>query len=131
MIKLKSITTSLHDSSYGGYAYKVTVMVNVNADYYKTLKVTRKAQSTMFGHSPASRDLGPLVIDVNNLVYRFNNNIPAYNPSIDSTGTKKAKGGIKTMEFVYFFNDHDKARALGIKFIRDSIAQYGQYISLL
>jgi len=81
---IKSITGLVHDTGYGGYPYKVVVMVQVDAKEVAKLK----------------GDLGSLVVSVNNAVYALNKNIPAHNPSIDSQGSRRAKNGVKTMEFV-------------------------------
>lgn len=133
--KIKSITGTVHDTGFGGFPYKVIVNIEIDSKDYNKLKVTRKASSGMFGHVPAQRDLGPLVLDVNNTVYRLNENIPAHNPSIDSKGSKKAIKGVKSMEFVYFFSDHNKAEKLGYKILKYKSGEvfpiYNQNINLL
>lgn len=116
MFTIKSVRATIHDTGYGGYPYKVIVVVEVDAKAYAKLPILRKAQTTICGRSEAVRDLGSLVLDVNNAVYAFNPDIPAHNPSIDSNGSKRAKNGIKTMEFVYFFRDHEAAKNLGFDF---------------
>lgn len=135
MFTVKSITGKIHDLGYGGYPYKVVVMVEISVkDYNKMCPIWAPAKSTIFGRQPAKRDLSSLVIDVNNHVYRINKNIPAHNPSIDSLGGSRSKNGIKTMEFVYFFKDHERAEALGFDLLKlkngDVLPRYGQYISI-
>ena len=111
-MKIKSITGSIHDTGFGGYPYKVTVMVELPMTDFKKLC--------------PKNDLGHLVLDVNNTVYAINNNIPAYNPSIDSQGSRRAKNGVKTLEFVYFLKDHQKAIKLGFK---TKLLKNGEYLS--
>jgi hypothetical protein len=117
-MKIISVIASIHDTGFGGYPFKVTVTIELPVlEFNKLCPVTGKSRQTMFGQrKPASRDLGNLVLDVNNAVYAFNPDIPAYSPSIDSKGSKKSLNGIKTMEFVYFFKDTAKARNLGFEF---------------
>jgi len=132
MFTIKSINASIHDTSYGGYPFKVTVQIEVDAKKYSKLRVTRPAEHTLFGRKPARRDLSSLVVDVNNAVYQLNSNIPSYNPSIDSQGSKRARNGIKSMEFVYFFDDTETARKLGFEF-HNNVSQdpkYNQHIKL-
>lgn len=104
MFKIKGGAVSVHDTSYGGYPYKATVYILItDAVAFKKLK----------------GNLGNLVVDVNNEVYRRSGNlVPAYNPSIDSQGSKRFKNGVKTMEFVYFFKDHSLAETLGIELLK-------------
>ncbi len=116
MFTIKSVRATLHDTGYGGYPYKVIVTIQVDPKAYAKLPVLRKAQNTICGRRDAVRDLGSLVLDVNNAVYDYNPDIPAHNPSIDSQGGSRAKNGIKTMEFVYFFRDHGTAKNLGFEF---------------
>lgn len=116
--KIKNIIGNVHDTSYGGYPYKITVMIEVDNAYFKKLK----------------GDLGPLVLDVNNAAYRIDNSIPAHNPSIDSRGHRRAVKGIKTMEFCYFMRDHARAEKLGFELLKlrsgEIIPKYGQYVSI-
>lgn len=121
MFTIKSIFARVHDTGFGGYPYKVIVTVDVDAKTFAKLPVIRKAQQTICGRKDAVRDLGSLVLGVNNAVYKLNPNIPSHNPSIDSSGGSRARNGIKTMEFVYFFRDHSRARALGFEFFGDKV----------
>lgn len=136
-MKIKSIKGSIHDLGYGGYPYKVTVLVEVDVKDYNKLPVVRKASVSPYSRKrqEAVRDLGSLVLEVNNAVYALNNNIPAYNPSIDSNGSKRAVKGVKTLEFVYFFSDHARAAALGFKqhtFKSGEVQpEYGQHVVIL
>lgn len=118
-MEIKSIVGRIHDTSYGGYPYKIVVQIQIETkEFNKLCPVMRKSQTTMFGRNSAKRDLGNLVLDVNNALHSINNTIPAHNPSIDSQGHGRAKNGIKTMEFVYFFNDHVKAEKLGFELMK-------------
>lgn len=121
MFQIKSIQATVHDTGYGGYPYKVIVQVDVDAKAYAKLPVLRKSKQTICGRQGAVRDLGSLVVSVNNAVYALNPNIPAYNPSIDSKGSKRSRAGVKSMEFVYFFRDHACAKALGFEFFGERI----------
>lgn len=120
---IKSIIVQDHDSSYGGYPAKVVVKVQLPVKEFNKLCPKR-----VFGYS---RDLGNLVLNVNNAVYAINKNIPAYYPSIDSNGSKRAVKGIKTFEFVYFVKSANQAELLGLdcfKFANGTISvKYGQY----
>lgn len=134
MIKIKSLIASVHDTSYGGYPYKVIAIIELPVkDFNKLCPKIGPSRQTLLGRRPALRDLGNLVTLVNNAVYIWNKDIPAYNPSIDSNGDKRTKEGIKTLEFVYFFNDVNKAKALGFEHHRDgTTVKYGQHsINLL
>ena len=115
-LKVKPMHIKEHDRGYGGYRYKVIVCIELDvAEYNKLPKITIKS---FFGKK-TRRHLDNLVITVNNLVYNLNKHIPVYNPSIDSQGDKRSKNGVKSMQFEYFFNDHDKAEALGMVRIGD------------
>lgn len=124
MFTIKSVRATIHDTGFGGYPYKVVVTVAVDAKAYSKLPVLRKAKNTICGHTPAARDLGSLVVAVNNAVYAFNPDIPAHNPSIDSKGGSRAKNGVKSMEFVYFFKDHETAKNLGFEFFSERIKNH-------
>ncbi len=139
MFTIKSVRATIHDTGYGGYPYKVIVTVAVDAKAYAKLPVLRKAQNTICGRRDAVRDLGSLVVGVNNAVCEYNPDIPAHNPSIDSQGGSRAKNGIKTMEFVYFFRDHERAKNLGFEFHGERIKgpdgepvpRYGQNFAII
>lgn len=122
---IKSITGQIHDTGFGGYPFKVIAMVEVSSKYYNTLKKFKGS---------SKRDLGSLVLDINNAVYAINTNIPAHYPSIDSNGSRNAKNGIKTMEFVYFFKSSIQAELLGFEIMKlkngECIPKYGQYINI-
>lgn len=123
MFKIKSIVGSIHDSGAapGCLPYKITVMVEIDVkEFNKLCPKVGKSENTMFGRRPARRNLGNLVLDVNNTVYRFNNNILAHYPSIDSNGDKRAKNGVKTLEFCYFMGKQDwqRAEALGFEYFK-------------
>jgi hypothetical protein len=102
---IKSIIGRMHDTGAapGCLPYKIVVMVELPMTEFKKL-------------CPKD-DLSNLVYRVNSEVYEFNNAIPAYHPSIDSQGSRRAKNGIKTLEFVYFMDKsmHERAQSLGFK----------------
>ncbi len=98
---IKSVYVKGHDSSYGGYKVKYLATIQIDAAEFKKLK----------------GDLGNLVLRVNNELYKTYK-VPAYNPSIDSTGAKRAKNGVKTLVFEYFSNDMELAEHLGLDIMR-------------
>lgn len=118
MFTIKSVVGCIHDLGFGGYPYKVIATIEIRAESYKKLK----------------GDLGSLVLDVNNALYRLNRDIPAHNPSIDSQGHRRAKNGVKTMEFEYLFQDHARAEALGYKLLKlrngEVLPEYNQYVKI-
>lgn len=135
MFSIESITGSVHDTSYGGYPYKITVTIKLSVKEFNRLCPTiGKSRQSITGRVKVPRDLGNLVLNVNNALYKLNPNIPAYNPSIDSQGSSRAKGGYKTMEFVYFLNDWNRAERLGFKVRRlkngECISVYGDFIKI-
>jgi hypothetical protein len=135
MFTIKSIVGSIHDTSFGGYPYKVTVTIELPVNEFNRLcPQTGKAKTTMFGRKPAPRDLGNLVMDVNKAVYLLNPNIRAVAPSIDSKGSRRATKGIKTLIFEYFDRDHARAEALGFELLKlkngEVLPKYGQYLKI-
>lgn len=135
MFKITSITGKIHDTSFGGYPYKIIVTVEIPvSEFNKLCPVIGKKSGGYLKREKSVRDLGNLVLDVNNAVYRVNTHIPAHNPSIDSQGSKRASKGIKTLEFVYFLNDHDVAEKLGFNLFRlktgEIVPKYSQYVNL-
>lgn len=143
-IKITSITGAIHDLScsalsnpgQGGYPYKIVVRVSLDAAEFKTLcPIVGKASRSICGYRAPSRDLGSLVRAVNFMLHRLNPLIPAYNPSIDSRGETRAKGGIKTLEFVYFLASHETAEKLGFELMHlrngECLPKYGQYVELM
>lgn len=134
MFKIKSIAVMNHDSSFGGYPAKVKVSVQIETKAFNKLCPIINRTKSYFGTSKSVRDLGNLVVDVNNAVYKFNANIPAHSPSIDSQGSKRAVNGVKTLEFVYFVKTAEQAERLGFEvhnFKDGKSVKYGQYINLL
>lgn len=114
-IALKSIVATMHDtgSAPGCLPYKIIVIVQLPITAFNKLcPVSGRSQPRK---SRKTRDLGNLVLTVNNMLYAFNKYIPAYNPLIDSDGHTKAKSGIKTLKFEYFMGKQDwqRAEALG------------------
>lgn len=139
VITVQSITGLIHDqgSAPGCLPYKIVVQVSLPVKEFNRLcPINGPARSTLCGRQPARRDLGSLVVLVNNMVYGFNKNIPAYSPSIDSQGSKRAKNGIKTIEFVYFLSKSQwqQAEALGFEHFKfeghDPIVKGYQFIPL-
>jgi len=116
-IKIQALVGRIHDTSFGGYPYKVVATVEVSAQDFKRLK----------------GDLGNLVLDVNNAVYALSPEVPSYNPMVDSK--RRAKGGVKTLEFVYHFKDHERALKVGFntKLLRNGeyLPAFGDYVNLL
>lgn len=105
MFIVKSIYATNHDSSFGGYPWKVEVTVAMPATEWATHK--RKGW------------LGQLYgIDISNHVYAVNQNIPAHNPTVDDRS--RAAKGVKTIKLTYFMRrEHaDQAEALGLKVLR-------------
>lgn len=119
MFKIKSLTAQVHDTSYGGYPFKIVAVIEVDNKAFLKLPILRRTPASMFGPAKTSRDLGSLVVAVNNAVYAVNRAIPAYNPSIDPRGEKRAKNGVKTMIFEYFSQDYEAAKLLGFKVAQD------------
>lgn len=135
-MRVKSITGRIHDTGYGGYPYKITVMIEVPVAEFNTLcPIVGKASHGICGYRAPRRDLGNLVVQVNNALCAFNRDIPAWNPSIDSNGSKRSKNGIKTLEFVYFFQDHTVAQKLGFEVMKlkngDHYPKYNQRVRIL
>lgn len=133
-IQITSLVASVHDTSFGGYPYKVTAIIEIPIkEFNKKCPITGLSRTGLTGRTPAKRDLGHLVLEVNNTLYKLNSAIPAYNPSIDSNGSKRASKGVKTLRFEYFFKDLDKAVSLGFEHYNNSehAVKYGQYIDLL
>lgn len=97
---VESITGSTHDSSYGGYPWKITVVVKMDAKAWK-----RHADKGWLGQLYG--------IDISNYVYGFSRAIPAHAPTVDHG--QRAKDGVKTIKLTYFLRDPKKAEALGFK----------------
>lgn len=139
--KIKSMSGQIHDNgaATGCLPYKIIVMVEMNVKVYnKMCPIVRRSRPDYFGKSKARRDLGTLVVNVNNAVYDLSNKlVPAHYPNIDYKGERKAKAGIKTLEFVYFMgkSDWQAAETLGFEHFKfkngDVSVKCGQYINLL
>lgn len=116
-MKIESMIARTHDSSYGGYPYKIEVQVSIDSKEFKALK----------------NGIGPIVIFVNNEVYRFNEKIPAYNPSVGGLELR-CKKGVKTLRFTYYLQDHEVAISLGFETKRlkngEFIAPFSQSLNL-
>lgn len=98
-ITIQHISICVHDMSYGGYHYRVDVVVTMSSEAW--LKMKKKKQ------------LGMLYgVDIGNAIYRLNHNIPAYHPMVGDR--ERSRNGIKTIKLSYHFNDEDKAAALGL-----------------
>lgn len=126
---IKSIRASVHDSGSapGCLPYKITAVIEIPVKEFNKLCPLRDG----------SRYLGHLAVQVNNAVYDFNSNIPASRPSIDPQGHRRAKNGIKTMEFNYFGSraDYERMKALGFEHYefknQEPMVKYGQFIDLM
>lgn len=126
--KIVSLIASVHDTSYGGYPYKVTAIIEIPIETFNEMcPKTGPSHTTLFGRRPAQRDLGALCLDVSNAIYVINKNIWASNPSIDATGGSRAKNGVKTLRFEYFSQNTDRAKGLGFQHHKDgTTVKYGQ-----
>lgn len=116
MFKIKYISVGVHDTSFGGFPYVATVLVDVDAKEWSKLK--------------RAKDLGSLYgIDIGNAVSKINPMIPAWNPMVDDK--RNAKNGVKSITLEYHFKDHDKAEKLGMKVIRmkngEAFPSYGTH----
>jgi len=119
MFSVKSIVASGHDSSFGGYKWKVVVRVAVPAKEWA--KAKKKGE------------LGQLYgIDISNHVYAINRNIPAHNPTVDDRS--RASKGVKSISLTYFLSDPDRAEALGLKVTRlkngEFFGKYSDYVQV-
>ncbi len=118
-LKIKSMVAREHNTSFGGYPFKVVVEVSLDAKVFNKLK----------------GDLGSLVLTVNNMIYKLNPNIRSYSPSIDSRGSSRAKAGVKTLTFEYFDKDLSRAKALGmdVKELKNGemYLGYNSYVDLI
>lgn len=103
MYSIKRITAQEHDSSSSAGLSKFKVIVELEIIDLKAFKKLKG-------------NLGDLVLSVSNEVYGLNKNIPAYYPTVDSK--KRAKDGIKPIEFIYYFGSYARAEALGLKIKR-------------
>jgi hypothetical protein len=114
-MEIKSIRASVHDTSFGGMTYRYDVKVTMPATEFKKVK-----------------DLGNIVLDVGNMVYKLCPNVKSYNPSVDFK--QRSKAGVKTIEFTYYDNDHNRAEANGFELLKlkngECVPKYGQYINL-
>lgn len=116
---IKSISVMGHDFP-GNYAYKAVVSVEVEAKYWKALQ--------------KAKNLGQLYgIDISNQVYALSKGlIPASHPTVSDE--KNARNGIKTVVLTYYFQDHNKAEALGLEVKRlangEAFCAYGSYKSI-
>lgn len=103
--RITSIAACSHDSSYGGYPFKV--------------EVTVRMCSKEWAKARAKNQLGQLYgIDISNAVFAFNRNIDASNPTVNDT--KRASKGEKLITLTYYMRDLDKAEKLGLKVKRVS-----------
>ena len=94
---IKSITASTHDNSFGGYPFRVDVIVKMETKAYKQFK----------------NNLGHLYgVLISNEVYRINPAIKAHGPMVDAS--RRAKKGVKTIILSYFDKDLDNAAKLGL-----------------
>lgn len=112
MFTIKSITGRVHDTSSGGYPWKIEVTIQVDAKYWAKLK--------------AKRNLGMLYgVDVSNAVYAINENIPAHNPMVSDSA--RASKGFKTIQLTYFLSDPVRAKSLGFSYHESKSGVYPKY----
>ena len=101
---IKTIIASTHDSSFGGYPFKVSVNIEIDQKVWAKYK--------------KQSNLGQLYgIDIGNAVYAINNNIPALNPSVDDR--KRSSNGVKIINLTYYMANNERtaisAKELGLK----------------
>ena len=117
---LKSLYATTHDSSYGGYKWKVCATIEIDAKYWAKCKKS-KSLGSLYG------------VDIGNALYAYNNAIPAYNPMVDDT--KNAKKGIKSISLVYHFNDINTAEKLGLTVNKTKAGEvwskFGDHVDLM
>lgn len=114
--QIKAIHGSTHDSSFGGYPWRIDVCVTIDVKAWNKIK---KAQA-----------LGQLYgIDISNAVYAINQKIPAVHPSVDDSA--RAKAGVKTIRLTYFLRDPARAQALGFKLIAGQYSKFADHVSIL
>ena len=120
---IKSITAATHDSSYGGYPFKVSVQVEIDQKIWAKYK--------------KNSHLGQLYgVDISNAVYAINRNIPASNPTVDDR--KRSSKGVKTIGLTYYMSNHEstaeRAKALGLKVTVDKTGRvfggYNDYVRI-
>lgn len=131
MFKIQRI--SIRDANtLGNHAAIVTVMVQIETKNFNKLCAIVRHKKSLYNAKPV-RDLGNLVLDVGNRVYNMNSNIPAYYPSIDPQGSKRAVKGVKTLEFNYYVKSAEQAEKLGLEVhnLKDGkYVKYSQYKTL-
>lgn len=116
---IKSLYATTHDSSYGGYPFKVVATITMDSKEWS--KIKRK------------RGLGMLYgVDISNAIHDINSNINAYNPSVSDS--KRASKGIKTITLTYYDKSFERAEALGLEVMRmkngESYIKYGSHVSI-
>ena len=99
---IQRIAVTQHDSSFGGYRWKLIVNVDVDKTQWHALK--KKNQ------------LGQLYgVDISNALFRSGYDKHGYSvPQIDDK--RRCKGNIKSVVYTVFFNSDDAAESYGIKF---------------
>jgi len=117
--KIILINGRVHDTSYGGYPWRIDVVVELNVKDWQLYR-KKKMLGQMYG------------VDFSNAVYHINNNIPASCPMVDDR--KRAKNGIKTINLTYFLRDADRAENLGFEVYRHPSGEtspgFADYVSI-
>lgn len=93
---LTGLYIATHDSSFGGYPVKYVATIEMPIERFRACK----------------GDLGALVLDVNNDLYR-GYKVPAHAPHVDGM-RDRAKEGVKTLTFTYFSTLVELAAQLGL-----------------
>jgi hypothetical protein len=99
MFQISSIVATTHDSSFGGFKWKVIVLISIPVKEWSKMR-DKGWLGQLYG------------IDVSNAVYAVNRNIPAMNPTVDHS--RRSAKGRKSISLTYFLNDPDKAQSLGL-----------------
>jgi hypothetical protein len=90
-----------HDSSFGGYKWRLDASVSVDAKYWHKLNKTGNL-GNLYG------------IDIGNKLARDYNLCFFATPMVDDS--RRAKAGIKSITLTYFFKDDAIAESLDVKF---------------
>lgn len=112
---------SIHDTSYGGFKYKITVRIDMPKDMYNRIY---------------NKDMGTIVLDISNYLFRKLNGLMPYGPKI--VDDKRISKGIKYIQIRFLFDDDKAAEALGMpgKWInfKDGphfVEEFGAYVNLI
>lgn len=116
MITLKSIV-GIGNRRFNSNEYPWEIVATVLVDSKQWTKMRDKKQlSILYG------------VDISNLIYQINSNIPAYIPLVDANS--RASKGLKTVKLTYFLKDIDKAKNLGFKILAGKYAYYTDSVKI-